>query len=69
MSSMSWLSRHVFHPLWDIKDGSSRLRDFGATTPILAAAAALAAAGAAWLAWQLRVSRELAAPDGARATS
>jgi phenylacetate-CoA ligase len=26
VSSMSWLSRHVFHPLWDIKDGSSRLR-------------------------------------------
>ena len=45
------------------------LRDFGATTPILAAAAALAAAGAAWLAWQLRVSRELSPPDGARATS
>jgi hypothetical protein len=44
------------------------LRDFGATTPILAFVAALAAAGAAWLAWQLRVSRELAPPDGARAT-
>ncbi len=26
MSLMSALSRHVFHPLWDIKDGSQRLR-------------------------------------------
>src|SRR5579863_2396695 len=26
MSLMSVLSRHVFHPLWDIKDGSQRLR-------------------------------------------
>ncbi|MBV9619428.1 MAG: hypothetical protein JO341_00240 [Gammaproteobacteria bacterium] len=23
---MSWLSRRVFHPLWDVKDGSRRLR-------------------------------------------
>lgn len=26
MSVMSSLSRHVFHPLWDLKDGSARLR-------------------------------------------
>lgn len=26
MSVMSLLSRHVFHPLWDVKDGSRRLR-------------------------------------------
>ena len=26
MSFSSYLSRHVFHPLWDWKDGSSRLR-------------------------------------------
>ncbi len=26
MSLMSSLSRHVFHPLWDLKDGSRRLR-------------------------------------------
>jgi phenylacetate-CoA ligase len=26
MSVMSALSRHVFHPLWDLKDGSRRLR-------------------------------------------
>jgi phenylacetate-CoA ligase len=26
MSVMSSLSRHVFHPLWDLKDGSRRLR-------------------------------------------
>jgi AAA family ATP:ADP antiporter len=44
------------------------LREFGATTPVLAAVASLAAAGAAWLAWQLRVSRELAPADAARAT-
>lgn len=43
------------------------LRDFGATTPVLAGLGALAAAGAAWLAWQLRVSRELAQSDEARA--
>lgn len=43
------------------------LRDFGATTPLLASLGALAAAGAAWLAWQLRVSRELAQADEARA--
>jgi AAA family ATP:ADP antiporter len=44
------------------------LRGFGATTPVLASVAALAAAGAAWLAWQLRVSRELAPADAARTT-
>jgi phenylacetate-CoA ligase len=27
MSLMSQLSRHVFHPLWDLKDGSRRLRE------------------------------------------
>ena len=26
MSAMSYLSRYVFHPLWDLKDGSVRLR-------------------------------------------
>ena len=26
MALMSSLSRHVFHPLWDLKDGSRRLR-------------------------------------------
>src|ERR1700739_3475019 len=26
MSLMSLLSRHVFHPLWDLKDGRQRLR-------------------------------------------
>ena len=26
MRLMSSLSRHVFHPLWDLKDGSQRLR-------------------------------------------
>ena len=45
------------------------LREFGATTPMLASLASLAAAAAAWLAWQLRASRELAAADGARTTS
>lgn len=24
--AMSWLSRYIFHPLWDLKDGSKRLR-------------------------------------------
>ena len=41
------------------------LRQFGATTPLLAAVASMAAAAAAWLAWQLRVSRELAPADAA----
>ena len=26
MSLMSSLSRHVFHPLWDLRDGRRRLR-------------------------------------------
>jgi len=26
MTLMTSLSRHVFHPLWDLKDGSRRLR-------------------------------------------
>jgi hypothetical protein len=26
MALMSSLSRHVFHPLWNLKDGKSRLR-------------------------------------------
>src|SRR5204863_7851436 len=26
MALMTSLSRHVFHPLWDLKDGSRRLR-------------------------------------------
>jgi len=42
------------------------MRGFGATTPVLASLGALAAAGAAWLAWQLRGSRELAKTDAAR---
>jgi AAA family ATP:ADP antiporter len=45
------------------------LRTFGATTPVLASLGALAAAGAALLAWQLRRSRELAPTDAARAPS
>ncbi|HSE13932.1 MAG TPA: MFS transporter [Rudaea sp.] len=44
------------------------LRGFGATTPVLASLGSLAAAGAAWLAWQLRGSRELAPADAARTT-
>ena len=43
------------------------LRGFGATTPVLASLGAVAAAGAAGLAWQLRGSRELARADGSGA--
>ncbi|MEP6938637.1 MAG: MFS transporter [Rudaea sp.] len=41
------------------------LRDLGATNPALACVAALAAAVAAWIAWQLRAAREIGA-DGER---
>jgi AAA family ATP:ADP antiporter len=45
------------------------LRTFGASTPVLASLGALAAAGAALLAWQLRRSQELAPTEAARAPS
>jgi AAA family ATP:ADP antiporter len=45
------------------------LRAFGASTPVLASLGALAAAGAALLAWQLRRSQELAPTEAARAPS
>jgi AAA family ATP:ADP antiporter len=39
------------------------LRQFGATTPLLASLSALASACAVWMAWQLRATREMATSE------